>query len=358
MLYKEDWDKTKERMKAFWERELVDRCCVAIMAPKEGRPSRNPPPPDDEKELYSYWTDVERVLKRYIETIESTFYGGDALPLARTYLGTGIAAAFFGSKPTFSKNTVWFSPFIHDWDKDGLEFDENNRYWKLTKEMAAAFSEYGKGKFLVDMSDVSSALDILAHMRGTEDLLVDLMMEPERVSSALDIVTDKWTYINETLYQLSKECNDGGACVGWLQTWGPGRHQHQQCDLNAMMSPDLFRKFGIPVMKKELSWLEYSIYHLDGPECAPHLDSILEMEELDVVEWISGYPIKPSNVASIPMFKKIQAAGKGLHLIARPEEVETLMSELSSKGLFMRIHTDTEQEARELLKKVEKWTRE
>ncbi len=30
MYYKQDWEKAKERLLAFWEGELIDRCCVAV----------------------------------------------------------------------------------------------------------------------------------------------------------------------------------------------------------------------------------------------------------------------------------------------------------------------------------------
>jgi hypothetical protein len=226
-------------------------------------------------------------------------------------------------------------------------------------EMTRYAVEIGKGKFFVGMSDVCTAPDILAHMRGTENLLMDMALEPEIVKEAFDKITKMWVHTNEKLYELTNECNDGGTCIPWLHTWGPGRHAQQQCDLSSMFSAAMFEEFIVPEMEKELKWLEYSLFHLDGPECLQHLDHLLSLKELDVIEWHSGFDSgKPPTVKYMDMLKKIQKTGRGLHLYLQPWEVEVILSELSSKGLYIMTRTNTESEARELVKKVEGWTRE
>ena len=30
MRYKEDWEKAKARFEAFWNHEIVDRCCISV----------------------------------------------------------------------------------------------------------------------------------------------------------------------------------------------------------------------------------------------------------------------------------------------------------------------------------------
>ena len=43
MLYKSDWDKTKERFTAWWEQEDIDRCALAVTAPRSGLLYEQPP---------------------------------------------------------------------------------------------------------------------------------------------------------------------------------------------------------------------------------------------------------------------------------------------------------------------------
>ena len=36
MYYKDDWDIVKKRFEALWNGEVIDRCCIAVTAPRKG----------------------------------------------------------------------------------------------------------------------------------------------------------------------------------------------------------------------------------------------------------------------------------------------------------------------------------
>ncbi|MBD3307060.1 hypothetical protein GF348_11825, partial [candidate division KSB3 bacterium] len=69
MYYKTDWHKAKERLLAFWENELVDRCCVAVHALRKSSKMSEPFPEqqwgpwlggledlaDDDQEAITVW---------------------------------------------------------------------------------------------------------------------------------------------------------------------------------------------------------------------------------------------------------------------------------------------------------------
>ena len=44
MHYKPDWPMAKKRLEAFWHNEILDRCCVAVFAPR--KTSQMPPFPE------------------------------------------------------------------------------------------------------------------------------------------------------------------------------------------------------------------------------------------------------------------------------------------------------------------------
>ena len=54
--------------------------------------------------------------------------------------------------------------------------------------------------------------------------------------------------------------------------------------------------------------------------------------------------------------KKVQAAGKNLHVTIAPEEVEQDLSMLSARGLFIQTWTKTQAQAEELLEQAERWS--
>lgn len=357
MEYKEDWDKARERFCALWNREIVDRCCISVKAPKSGGHYTGVEIPDTGEDLIQYWTDPEQVLRRNLNRIENTYFGGEAAPNILINFGPEAHAAYFGAPYHFRKTTVWFDPMIQDWEKDKLVFDRNNEFYRKHKELARYLAAQGKGRYLVSMSDNASASDALAYLRGSENLLLDLALNPKPVKEALDIITDEWMETEREFFEISRDCNGGGSCVGWLDTWAPGYHTHIQCDLSVMISSATFEEFFAKQLRRACDTLDYSIYHLDGIEQVRHLDLLLSIENLDMIQWTSVEGQAPPT-AYIPILKKIQAAGKCLHLSIRPDQIEPLLTELSSKGLFLATGAENEEEAKSIIKLVEKLTRE
>jgi hypothetical protein len=60
----------------------------------------------------------------------------------------------------------------------------------------------------------------------------------------------------------------------------------------------------------------------------------------------------------LPLLRRIQAHGKLLVLMCEPWEVETLVTELEPEGLLMTTYCESEEEARELLRKVPGWMKQ
>ena len=77
-----------------------------------------------------------------------------------------------------------------------------------------------------------------------------------------------------------------------------------------------------------------------------------------MIQWqsVTG---QDSPLKYISTLKKIQDAGKVLHLhLTNKNDIEPVMKELSSQGLYIRTSASDEEEAEEIIKNVEKWTHE
>ena len=122
-----------------------------------------------------------------------------------------------------------------------------------------------------------------------------------------------------------------------------------------MISPKHFQELFLPSVARQVELLDYSIYHLDGEGNFAHLDAILDLQKLQAVQVLPGDG-KPSQLHYMPLLKKVQAAGKNVHLNLKPEEVEPALNELSARGLFIETKCETEDDARKLLKDAEKWS--
>jgi hypothetical protein len=103
----------------------------------------------------------------------------------------------------------------------------------------------------------------------------------------------------------------------------------------------------------------YSVYHWDGPDEVKHLDALLSLDDLKAIQWTPGAGQPPTaSLRWMPLYKRVQAEGKCLILpFVETSEVEPLLAQLSARGLFLVASASSEEEARDLLRKVEKWTR-
>ncbi len=357
MDYRDNWDKSRERLKGFWSGEIVDRCCISVFAPKKGSnyiPEKLPSNPADKQK---YWTDGEWVLRRNRAQFENTYYAGEATPQIFLDLGAAGHAGYFRNIKWQYENTIWFFPSIHDWEKDRLEFDPDSFLYKKTLELAKYLTDESKGSFFVSMPDIAGNSDALAHLRGSQELLLDFYDEEDNVRASLQKIQEAWLKTAGEVHNIIKTNNDGGSCIGWLNTWAPGKHSQLQCDLGVMISPGTFNDMIMPELKAQCDWLDYPLYHFDGIEQIRHLDSLLSLEKLKAIQWtcVDG---QPSPLEFIPVLKRIQEAGKSLLIWIKPNELEPMLEQLSSKGLYLLLRAGSQEEADDMIKKAEKLTHE
>ena len=183
-----------------------------------------------------------------------------------------------------------------------------------------------------------------------------MLEEPETVHAALDRIGKSYERAMGEVYEITRGVNEGGSAIQWLNTWAPGFHAQMQCDMSVMISNPLFRKFILPELQSQCRFLEYPLYHFDGIEQLRHLDDILSVPELRVIQWTQVDGQAPVT-EYIPALQKIQAAGKNLLLNAvKPQQIRPLMENLSSKGLLLVTDAATREEADSMIEEVARLT--
>jgi hypothetical protein len=84
--------------------------------------------------------------------------------------------------------------------------------------------------------------------------------------------------------------------------------------------------------------VERSFFHLDGPEATRHLDTLLDIPDLDGIQWEPGAGNgSQDRLQWMDKLKKIQLSGKSLWVACRVTEAKTMLSELWPKGLILSI---------------------
>ncbi len=89
---------------------------------------------------------------------------------------------------------------------------------------------------------------------------------------------------------------------------------------------------------------------MDGPDCLVHLDDLLSIDAIDVIQWVPGAGNAPV-YEWLDLLKHCQEYGKGLQIggINDIEIIKSLSRELSPNGVVYCLQFDTEAEVEEVL---------
>ena len=255
----------------------------------------------------------EKAAGRYQHYVDTRMFFADSYPCMPLDFGAGSMALYLGCSPIFEWPTVWFEeciPTAKDLKK--LAFDSENFWWKKHLKAVKNSVSLSKGKFLIDIPDIIENLDILASLRGSQNLLIDLLDSPECIKQALEILDGLYFEYYDPLYNLVKTPEGASSYTSFL-VMGSGKTAKVQCDLSPMLSPKCFDEFVLPYLARQCTRLDNSIYHLDGSNAMLHLDSILSISDLTALQF-TPEPGQPdcTNAIWYDMYDKTAAAGKSL----------------------------------------------
>lgn len=362
LLYKEDWAASEKRLDAWWHGQIIDRAVILVTAPRQGvtpehwaefSPENVPPGRFD-----AWLTDVEQVIPRLEKQIAATFWGGDAMPVMFpvSISMVAIIAAYLGCPYRLvpGSNSAWAEPIFTDWRaRPKLAFDPANPWWTLSKKLLDAAAQAAPGRFYVGLPDLNGPSEAVALLRGTQELMTDLLESPDAVKGAIDEANVAWLRYwqaaNGVIHQHI------GDYLFWMGIWSDRPAIDLQSDVSCLISRKMFDEIILPSLEQQTRWIERTIYHLDGPDAVRHLDSLLALPRLTGIQWVAGAGAPPIS-RWIRLLRRIQAHGKLVELHVEPWEVETLLTELEPEGLLLSTVCSSEEEARDLLKKAARLT--
>ena len=223
----------------------------------------------------------------------------------------------------------------------------------MAKRLLAAVAERAPGRYYVGVPDLNAPTEIVALLRDTQRMLVDMLERPEIVKECIDEVNLAWLrYWQASIGVIHQWVGD---YIFWMGIPSDRPAIDLQSDFSCMISPHMFNKYFLPSIEQQTQWVERTIYHLDGPNAIRHLDALLSLPRLTGIQWVPGDGAPPMS-KWIRLLRRIQAGGKRLVLNCAVWEVETLLAELEPAGLLLSTWCATEEEARDLLKHVPRWT--
>jgi hypothetical protein len=352
--FKPDYEKSKQRIDAFWECELIDRP-VAQFGLAKPPVQRVELPPDNHATPRDRWMDAEYQAELALANLTNHEFLGDTMPVYMPNLGPEILSVLYGCPVEFGDyGTSWTTPILHDWaDADKLRLDWDSPYLKKLHEMTDLSLELGKGKFITGTTDWHPGGDCLAAFRDPQQLATDMIEHRDEIVALLPRIETDYFRIYDMFYDKLRAA--GLPITSWTTLVCDEKYYIPSNDFSGMISKRMFDEVFLPGIASECRFLAHSIYHVDGPGALRHLDTLLAIPELDAIQWVAGAG-RENFVQWIPVYKKVQAAGKAVQVICFYHEIDTIIETLDPHGVFLTISgVPTREAAENMLKKLEKW---
>lgn len=349
------FDRAMQRVEAWFEGEIIDRPPVRFFAHNaflDILQDKLAGMTAEERE--TLWFDAEYQVDLFMKSIEGQRFHGETFPVYWPNLGPDVYAAFYGAKLTFGEVTSWSEPLIRNWEEvDDLKLDLNNVYFKKIEELTLHALERCPGKFMVGYTDLHPGLDCCMAWRSPDQLCLDMIDSPEQVHRLAGLSIADFETIYNHFDNMLKAA--GQLSVSWMGIPSFGRMHIPSCDFSSMISPAMFRQFGLPILRREVKTMTHNIFHVDGKGVARHLDAILSVPEVHAIQWVQGvgddYPI----MQWVPFIKEIQARAPVIVDLSK-HELDDFMAVMEPEGLFLWIATESEEEELDLLDRISKWT--
>ena len=357
-IYKEDIEECKCRVDAWWNHEIIDRVVVQVRAPlscpaaaKEDLSEMSP------EAVEAWFLDSDQVIPRLKRQLAHTYFGGEAFPVMFPVAGrmVAITAAYLGCPLEFlNTETVWAHPAIVDWQtRPGFRFDPENKWWQKSQQLLNVAVEQADGYF-VGVPDLNGPTEILARLRGTQQLALDFYEYPQHIKTAIAEINRAWFDYWQACVKITHQI---GGYFFWMGIWSDLPATDLQSDFSIMISKQMFDEYFLPFIAEQTEMVPRTIYHLDGPGAVRHLDSLLDLPHLDGIQWVPGAGAKPA-VEWIPLLQRIQEAGKLVYTYCDKSHVQKLVDELSPEGLMLVVEgCQSRDEVDELLENVLKWSK-
>ena len=316
-------------------------------------PHADIPEPKPYKDLNQRWFDPEWRAEYLDWYVAHSSLKADMLPVANTQLGPGSLAAILGGVFEGGEDTIWIHPNPHY--TDNITFDPNHPNYLLHKRLLQACKRKAQGHYYVGMPDLMEGLDVLAALKGTDQVLLDTVMNPERLERQMQQINDIYFQVFDELYDIIREGDEMAFC--YFSCWAPGKMSKLQSDISTMISVDDYRRFVQPFIREQCQKIDYTLYHLDGVGAMHHLDALLEIKELNAIQWTPGVgEPQGGNAKWYDLYKRILAGGKSiLASWVTLDELRPLLDNIGGDGVHLEMDFHNEREVEQAMRIIEEY---
>ena len=351
--WKSNLEETKQRYINWWNHKGIILNMWEHF--QEGvQPHAEITPPAPAKDLSQKWFDPQWRAEYLDWYVAHSSLKADILPVANTQLGPGSLAAILGGVFEGGEDTIWIHP--HPDFTDEIVFNPEHPNWILHKELLKACKAKANGHYFVGMPDLMEGLDVLAALKGTDRVLLDTVMQPEILEQQMQQINDIYFKVFDELYDIIREGDEMAFC--YFSSWAPGKMSKLQSDISTMISQDDYRRFVQPFIREQCQKIDYTLYHLDGVGAMHHLPALLEIEELNAIQWTPGVGEPQGGSPKwYDLYKKILAGGKSVMACwVTLDELKPLLDHIGADGVHLEMDFHNEKEVEQAMRIVEEYT--
>ncbi|MDI9585007.1 MAG: hypothetical protein QM473_12355 [Acidobacteriota bacterium] len=349
-----DWPAAARQMTRFWNREPITRppIYLTIAAPE----SERVPVPVPESPEQKYF-DPEFLIAACEARFTNSICVAEALPTVTQAMMAGWLPAF--GAPLYADDaTVWFGEIVHDWtDLPDWSTAWDDEGWRRLKAIMARLIEAGRGRFFVGTPPMLTPNDLLSVLCDPCRFLLALSDYQDEVSYSLETMTTAFIGMFDEITAMCATAFEG--THHHYPVWSPDPLVTVQSDISCTLSPAMFDRFVIPELERITAHTGRGIYHLDGPDAVKHLDRVLDLPHLSMLQWVPGAGQPGGFQHWMHIFKRAQEKGKAIFLPCGVGELEVAVREFRPDLTFLYCgQVDSMAQAEEVLGNLENWTKE
>ncbi len=326
----------RARYEAWWQGGRLDRPPVTLYVE---RPGAWRGPRSHHATLHERWMDPEFQVESAVAGLEASPALGDSVPCWMPNVGPDLTSTLFGAELVFGESTSWCQHTLPD-TADLERFiatppDFANPYWRTIETMIALAADRFARRFYVALPDLHGSFDMLAGLRGPENLCLDIVDAPDLVRRASLHAARAYVEAYRRLYaQLTAL---GQPSTTWCSYLHEGTAYIPSCDFWCLVSREIGEELIIPSIEMEMAPLERSIFHLDGPQALQHVDTMLRLPGLNAVQWVAGAGHGPA-AAWLDLYRQCRGAGKAVQVLADDaDDALAVLRALGPEGVWLTV---------------------
>lgn len=354
-VWKSNWAETQQHFRDWWNHTglVFGSWGPGLVSEHWHEQVPEPPAPPTVEERH---TDPEFVAPFTRWKMAHRAWPGDILPSAWPHVGTLPLAACLGAKPSYSMYNVWYKEVMHTLGDDypPLKYDPEFPECRQLETIIRRSVEAAKGNYFIGMPAFLGGIDNLCEVRGTAETLMAIIEDPPGLHRRLREIQDAYYVAFDRFYDMIK-LEDGSMCFGYFMLYGDGKVGLCQCDTAMMISPEMFGEFVMPYLREQCAFLDRSMFHIDGSDALQHLDMLLEIDDLDAIEYTPDPNVPDAaDPRWFEYYRRILDAGKSLWVAnLKKHQVLPVLDAIGGKGVYVQAWPLTEAEGVELAEKVE-----